>query len=58
MNTHTSLALLVSLPACQAMTHEGKGIGVVFMHGRDAGNPTGGDGELERSMERYGAPCL
>jgi len=24
------------------MTHEGKGIGVVFMHGRGAGNPIGG----------------
>ncbi len=42
MNTHAVLALLFLLPACQAVTPEGKGIGVVLVHGRGADNPTGG----------------
>ena len=55
IKTYAVLAALVLLAACQPVTHEGKGIGVVFMHGRGAANPTGGGtGDLVRSMERYG----
>ena len=55
IKTYAVLAALVLLAACQPVTHEGKGIGVVFMHGRGGANPTGGGtGDLVRSMERYG----
>lgn len=48
------LMTLLLLSACQTATQEGKGIGVVYMHGRGAADPLyGGNGELVRSMESY-----